>query len=113
MGSENRARDVVLSYVKALDRQDFSSAKEHLADNVRVRGPSGEAFRSASEFINMLQTQRGRYDLKKDFVDGNDVCLLYDFVTPKLRAFFCSWYQVKDGKIDSIQTIFDTKAFAQ
>jgi len=44
-------------------------------------------------------------------VDGSDGCLLYDFVTPKVTAFFCSWYQVKDGKISSIQTVFDARAF--
>jgi len=38
--------------------------------------------------------------------------LLYDFITPKVTTFFCSWYQVKDGKISSIQTVFDPGAFA-
>jgi hypothetical protein len=60
----------------------------------------------------MMEKQRGRYEIKKIFVDGDDVCLLYDFVTEKATAFFCSWYQVKDGKIGSIQTIFDPRAFA-
>jgi len=49
--------------------------------------------------------QRGRYT-SKVYEDGDDddVCVLYDFVTPKV-TFFCSWYQVKDGKITSIQRI--------
>jgi len=113
MSPENRAKEIVMSYVKALDSQDYKVARDLLADNVRVKGPSGEGFRSATEFIEMLQKQRGKYDLKKTFVDGDDVCLLYDFVTPRVRAFFCSWYQVKDGRIASIQTVFDPTPFAQ
>ena len=50
--------------------------------------------------------------MKKVFVDGDDVCLLYDFATEKVTTFFCSWYQIKDGKIASIRTVFDPRAFA-
>jgi hypothetical protein len=111
MSSENRAKETVMSYVKALDSQDYEAAQKRLADNVRVKGPAGEAFRSASDFINMMRQQRGKYDLKKAFVDNDDVCLLYDFVTPKFSTFFCSWYKVKDDKIVSIQTVFDPRPF--
>jgi hypothetical protein len=78
---------------------------------VRVKGPAGEIFRSPDEFLKMMEQQHGEYDIKKVFADGSDVCLLY-FITPKVTTFFCSWYQVKDGKISSIQTVFDPRAFA-
>jgi hypothetical protein len=38
--------------------------------------------------------------------------LLYDFVTEKVTTFFCSWYQMKEGKIATIRTVFDPRAFA-
>ena len=101
-----------MSYINALDKQDYDSARKSLGDNVLVKGPSGEAFRSPDEFIGMMRNQRGKYDIKKVFVDGDDVCLLYDFVTTSVRVFFSSWYRVKDGKIASIQTVFDPRAFA-
>ena len=106
------ARQAVMSYIKAMDARDYATARKYLADNVRVKGPAGEAFRSPDEFLKMMEQQRGKYDIKKVFVDGGDVCLLYDFVTPKVTTFFCSWYQVKDGKINSIHTVFDPRAFA-
>lgn len=106
------AREAVMSYIKAMDERDYAAAGNYLGDNLRVKGPSGEAFRSPDEFLKMMEQQRGKYDIKKVFVDGSDVCLLYDFVTPKVTTFFCSWYQVKDGKISSIQTVFDPSAFA-
>jgi hypothetical protein len=105
------AREVVMSYIAAMDSRDFAAAKNYLEEAVFIKGPAGEAFRSPDEFLKMMQQQRGRYDIKKVFVDGDDVCLLYNFVTEKVTVFFCSWYQVKKGKIASIQTIFDPRAF--
>ncbi len=106
------AREVVMSYIDAMGKRDYATAKRYLGDDVFIKGPAGEAFRSASDFLKMMEKQHGRYDMKKVFVDGDDVCLLYDFVTEKVTTFFCSWYQIKDGKIASIRTVFDPRAFA-
>ena len=106
------SREVVMAYIKAMDNKDYDSVRSYLSDSIFIKGPAGEAFRSTEEFISMMKQQSGKYAMKKVFVDGNDVCLLYDFVTPKVTAFFCSWYQVKEGKITSIQTIFDPRLFA-
>jgi hypothetical protein len=109
---ETSPKEIVLSYIRALDSKQYETAIGFLSSSVLVRGPAGEAFRSPDEFIDMLKNQSGKYEMKKVFVDGNDVCLLYDFVTPNVRAFFCSWYQVKDGKIATIQTVFDPRLFS-
>jgi limonene-1,2-epoxide hydrolase len=106
------AKEAVMAYIKAMGDRDYAAARNYLGDNVRVKGPGGESFRSPDEFLKMMEQQRGKYDIKKVFVDGSDVCLLYDFVTPKVTTFFCSWYQVKDGKISTIQTVFDPRAFS-
>lgn len=111
MQSTANSKDIVLSYIEAMYSGKYDLVKTYLADSVRVIGPSGENFRSPEEFIAMMRKQGGKYELKKTFVDGNDVCLLYDFVTPSFRTFFSSWYKVKDGKIIFIHTVFDTKAF--
>jgi hypothetical protein len=101
-----------MSYIGAMDKRDYAAARNFLQQTVFIKGPVGEAFRSPDEFLQMMEKQHGRYDIKKIFVDGDDVCLFYNFVTEKVTAFFCSWYQVKDGKITFIQTIFDPRAFA-
>jgi hypothetical protein len=59
----------------------------------------------------MLRRYRGRYDIKKVFADGDDVCVLYDLIMPVATVFMSSWYIVKDGKIVSIQTVFDPRPF--
>jgi hypothetical protein len=51
---------------------------------------------------------------EKVFVDGDDVCIVYDFVAkPPARASpTVEWYRVRDGKIAEIQIVFDTRPFA-
>lgn len=106
------AREIVMTYIQAMNKRDYSSARQCLQESVFIKGPAGEAFRTPDDFLKIMEQQRGCYDVKKVFVDGDDVCVLYDFVTEKASVFFCSWYQVKVGKIASIRTIFDPRAFA-
>jgi SnoaL-like protein len=111
MESKAEAKEVVLSYIRALDRQEYDAAQGYLLDGIRIKGPAGESFGKPKEFIDMLRMYRGKYDVKKVFADGDDVCLLYNLATPAATIFMCSWYQVKDGKIVSIQTVFDPRPF--
>ena len=111
MESKNSAAEVALSYIRTLDSQEYDAVWSYLGEGIRVKGPSGESFSTAREFIEMLRLYRGKYNLKKVFADGDDVCLLYDLATPAATVFMCSWYQVKEGKIVSIQTVFDPRAF--
>ena len=111
MPTSNRALDVVMSYIKALDSQHYDKALEHLDDDVRIRGPAGETFGKPLDFIEMLRKWQGKYDVKKAFADGDDVCVLYDLKTTGPTVFMSSWYQVKDGKIVSVQSVFDPRAF--
>ena len=55
-----------------------------------------------------------RVDVEKVFVDGNDVCTLYDLVTntPAGTSFVSEWFQVKNDRIGSIRVVFDARPFA-
>jgi len=55
-----------------------------------------------------------RVDMKKVFVNGNDVCALYELVTSTQAgtAFIAEWYQVEGAKIASIRVVFDARPFA-
>lgn len=111
MKSDRDAREVVMSYIRALDSGEYDAAKGLLAGGVRVRGPAGESFRSPDDFIGMLRSYKGKYDVKKVFSDGEDVCLIYHLATPAGTALMCSWYQVREGEIASVQSIFDPRSF--
>ena len=111
MGMESDSKETVMSYIRALDGQDYDGALKYLHDRVRIRGPAGETFGKPLDFIEMLRKYHGRYDVKKVFSDEDDVCVLYDLKTTGPTVFMSSWYQVRDGKIVSIQTVFDPRAF--
>ncbi len=111
MPSADKPREVVMGYIGALDGQDYDRALGYLHERVRVRGPAGETFGKPLDFIDMLRKYRGKYDVKKVLADGDDVCVLYDLKTTGPTVFMSSWYQVKDGKIVSINTLFDPRAF--
>ena len=106
-----QAKETVMSYIAALDGQRYEEAMGFLHDNVRIRGPAGETFGKPLDFVEMLRKYRGKYDVKKVFADGEDVCVLYDLATTGSTVYMSSWYKVSDGKIASIVTVFDPKAF--
>jgi hypothetical protein len=98
-----------MSYIDALDSQNYVAALGYLDDKVRIKGPARETFGVPREFIDMLRRYRGRYDVKKVFADQDDVCVLYDLILSVATVFMSSWYVVKNGKIVSIQTVFDPR----
>ena len=111
MSHVDNPKEVVLSYIEALDGQRYDEALQCLHEKVRIRGPAGETFGRPYDFIEMLRKYQGKYDVKKAFVDGDDVCLVYDLKTNGPTVFMASWYQVKEGKIVSIHSVFDPRAF--
>jgi hypothetical protein len=50
-----------------------------------------------------------KYDIKRVFSDGDDVCIFYDIEMGNTTIFSCGWYHVIDGKINSIRVIFDPR----
>ena len=50
---------------------------------------------------------------QKVFVDGDDVCIIYDLKTvPVPSSRTCEWYHVHGGKIASVCVVFGARAFA-
>ncbi len=109
--TDRDSRNLVMAYIGALDSQDYGGALRLLDEHVRIRGPAGETFGRPLDFIEMFRKYRGKYDVKKVFAEGDDVCVLYDLKTTGPTVFMSSWYQVRDEKIVSIHTVFDPGAF--
>jgi ketosteroid isomerase-like protein len=110
------AREIVESYREAIGKGDFASARNLMQDNMVFEGPL-DTFNKADDYLaanKRLSSIIQRVDLKKVFVDGNDVCVLYNMVTntPAGTAFIAEWYQVKDGKITYVRAVFDARPFA-
>ncbi len=108
MAFERNAREIVLSCIAALNREDYKTARLYLSDDVTFAGVLG-ARRGADAYLLDMQRMRLHYEVKKAFSDGNDVCLFSDLVISGTIIFVCSWYTVKLGKIRSLRVVFDPR----
>ena len=112
----NSASEVIESYREALGRGDFSTARQLMHDDMTFQGPL-DTFTTADQYLEAsrkLASIIQRIDVKKTFVDGDDICVLYDMVTntPAGTAFIAEWYQVRGGKIAALRAVFDARPFA-
>ncbi|MCI4357655.1 MAG: nuclear transport factor 2 family protein [Thermoplasmata archaeon] len=110
------AKDVVMGFQAAMAREDWTGARAHLADGLKFVGPF-ESFTRAEDYLGAIQKLHNiveRVDLHKVFVEGDDVCVLYDLVTntPAGTAFIAEWHHVSQGKIDRVRVVFDARPFA-
>jgi hypothetical protein len=110
--SVKSARDIVMEYIQATERRDFQSARGYLSDNLSYVSPLN-SFDKAEPYLkynlHLYQTgQLVKFDIKKEFADSNDVCILHEWNS----QIVCVWYHVDDdGKISSIKVIFDPRLF--
>ncbi|WPV00423.1 nuclear transport factor 2 family protein [Mucilaginibacter sp. cycad4] len=102
------ANDVVLSFIKALNEEDFEAARSCAADDLKFIGVLGQRDGAEAYFTDM-QRMKLKYDIKRVFSDGDDVCIFYDIDMGRTTIFSCGWYHVVDGKINSIRVIFDPR----
>jgi len=110
------AAEIVQGYTQALGKGDFASARRYLHDNLSFQGPI-DTFDKPEPYLDSLKklhTIVQRIDMKKFFVDGNDVCMLYDLVTntPAGTSFVAEWHRIQGDKIASIRVVFDARPFA-
>ena len=112
----NSASEVIESYREALGRGDFSTARQLMHDDMTFQGPL-DTFTTADQYLEAsrkLASIIQRIEVKKTFVDGDDVCVLYEMVTytPAGTAFIAEWYQVRGGRIAALRAVFDARPFA-
>src|SRR5258708_36071169 len=77
------ASEIIESYQAALGKGDFAAARKLMQDNMTFQGPL-DTFNTADDYLESLKRLASiiqRIDLKKVFVDGDNVCVLYDMVT--------------------------------
>ncbi len=110
------ASEVVHKFHAAVGGKNFSAARKLLHDDLNFKGPI-DTFRNADDYVEAVKKMSGivkSVDVKKLFVDGDDVRVLYDMITntPVGTAFISEWFRVKDDKISEIRVVFDARPFA-
>ena len=102
------AKDTVLSFLRALNADDFQQARKYVSDNLSFVGVLGKR-NGANEYFKSMEKLQFKYDIKKVFADGNDVCVWYEINMRDTKVLTCGWYKVKDDKIESFQVVFDPR----
>ena len=111
----NTAKQVALEYIEACGRKDYDTVSRLLSPSLTFVGP-GNALTGAAQYLAVLRRLGPvwkRSDVKKVFVDGDEVCVIYDFVTdtPAGAVPLVEWLRVEDGRIASVTLFFDRVTF--
>lgn len=110
-------KEIVEAYGDAFSKKDYGRVRSLLHDTrFSFRGPM-EAFDKADDLVAVLRKLEPiikGMEKKKVFVDGNDVCVIYDFVTnvPEIgTSRMAEWFHIEGGKISSINLYFDPRPY--
>ena len=106
------AKEVVLAFVKSINEEDFKTARVHASDDMTFVGVLGSRD-GADAYFRDMENMKLKYDIRKVFEDGDDVCLFYDLDMNGETIFCCGWYHVTNGKIDSLKVLFDPRPVLQ
>jgi hypothetical protein len=114
------AKEIMMDFIQALERKDFKTIRSYISDNISVLAPGPvelTSFSKAEPFVTYLQyANLPPLEIKKEFADSNDVCLLYEMTyrDPPLTTFVCGWFHVNDdGKISSLRFVMDPRQLFQ
>ena len=109
MSTDRKA--LALAYLDAVAKQEYDKVEALLVPNLYFKGPVMTRT-SAQEFVGALKRLAAihvRNDVKRIFVDGDDVCVIYDFVTdtPAGALPAIEWLNFEGGRIRSINLYYD------
>ena len=112
---EPNTKEIVMSFLKAIGEQDYKTARSYVTDNVSFYAPDGSPLEGSEAYFKGLEPLRLKYDIKKVFSEGNDVCVIYDinFSARQIVVFACGLYQFQNSKINSIRVLFDPRPLFQ
>lgn len=107
-GKTAKAKETVLHFIQAINEEDFDEAKKYVSDALTFVGVLGTRKGTAAYFSDM-EKMKFKYEVLKAFVDGDDVCLLYNIDMGAKTIFAAGWYQLVDEKINTFQVVFDPR----
>ena len=111
------AKEIVMEFIQALERKDFKTVRSYISDNISVVAPGPvelTSFNQAEPFMNYLEhADLPKLEIKKEFADSNDVCILHEtnLAKPPATVFTSLWFHVDGGKISSLRALFDPRPF--
>ena len=104
-------KTLALAYLEAVAQKRFDQLDAFLHTDLEFSGPA-MALHSARDYVSALQRLGPillRNDVKKTFVDGSDVCVVYDFVTDTTVGAIptVEWLTVDGDRIRTVRLLYD------
>ena len=104
-------KKLALAYLEAAGKQQYDKLERILTPDLQFRGPAMTRT-SAAEYLAALKRLAAihvRNDVKRVFVDGGHVCLIYDLVTDTTAGALpaVEWLQFDGDHISSIDLYYD------
>jgi hypothetical protein len=116
--STTNPKEIVISFQESLNKRDLGSARRCVSDNFVLSNPTG-SFDNADKYFEAVK-QAGqahpepcRFEVKKLFIDGSDVCVFNDVIAGSITIFACGWYHIEDQKIQSLKLVYDPRPLLQ
>ena len=104
--------ETMTAYFDGWRRHDAESLRDVLADDVVFDGPLGHV-EGVDDNVAALHGLLGivtDVDVQHVFVDGPDVCTVYDLHTTQAAPVLTvNWAHVVDGRATTIRAIFDPR----
>ncbi len=106
-------KNLVENYLNLRTSQKFDELNALLAEKVEYRSPLSRYGNSNELVTNMKRNAEGLtgLNLKKLFVDGDDVCAIYEqkSADPAVgEIVFTEWFTIESDRIAKIESTFDT-----
>jgi hypothetical protein len=104
-------KKLALTYLEAVGKQQYDKLERIVTPDLRFRGPAMTRT-SAAEYLTALKRLAAIHvqnDVKRVFVDGDHVCVIYDFVTDTSAGALpvVEWLQFDGERISSIDLYYD------
>lgn len=101
-------KSTVRSFLNAMNREDFNTARELVTDDLTFIGVMGRRD-GADMYFKDMEKMKFKYDVKKMISENNEVAVQYDINMGEKTLFCTGWYELKNGKISSFNVIFDPR----
>ena len=103
-------KTIARNYLTSVSNKDLDRCASLLAPDVTFVGPASQ-YKGPADILaafRRLSSIHVRNDIQRVFGDGNEVCVIYDFVTDTMGAMpTIEWLTIHDGKIASIKLYYD------
>jgi hypothetical protein len=107
----NTPEAVVLAYLDAVGKKELDRCASLVDPEIRFSGPASTitGARDLLAAFRKLGAIHVRNDIKRVFSDGNEVCVIYDFVTDTTVGAVptIEWARVENGRIKTVNLYYD------